>query len=131
MDLHHLQSLAHDINVAPDNFPLQRQVSKILEDRRKMAAGAMPLNWGFAETLAYASLLEAGYPVRLTGQDVGRGTFSHRHAVLHHQREEATYVPLSISPTTRRRSASTTPSCPRRRCWPSSTAMRPLHRRAW
>jgi 2-oxoglutarate dehydrogenase E1 component len=60
MDLHHLQSLAHDINVAPDNFPLQRQVSKILEDRRKMAAGAMPLNWGFAETLAYASLLEAG-----------------------------------------------------------------------
>jgi 2-oxoglutarate dehydrogenase E1 component len=94
MDLHHLQSLAHDINVAPDNFPLQRQVSKILEDRRKMAAGAMPLNWGFAETLAYASLLEAGYPVRLTGQDVGRGTFSHRHAVLHHQREEATYVPL-------------------------------------
>jgi 2-oxoglutarate dehydrogenase E1 component len=94
MDLHHLQTLAHDINVSPEGFPLQRQVSKILEDRRKMAAGAMALNWGFAETLAYASLLEAGYPVRLTGQDVGRGTFSHRHAVLHNQREEATYVPL-------------------------------------
>jgi 2-oxoglutarate dehydrogenase E1 component len=87
MDLHHLQTLAHDTNLAPDNFPLQRQVSKILEDRRKMAAGALPLNWGFAETLAYASLLEAGYPVRLTGQDVGRGTFSHRHAVLHNQRD--------------------------------------------
>jgi 2-oxoglutarate dehydrogenase E1 component len=80
--------------VAPENFPLQRQVSKILEDRRKMAAGAMPLNWGFAETLAYATLLEGGYPVRLTGQDVGRGTFSHRHAVLHNQKDESTWIPL-------------------------------------
>jgi 2-oxoglutarate dehydrogenase complex dehydrogenase (E1) component-like enzyme len=97
-----------------------------------MAAGAMPLNWGFAETLAYASLLEAGYPVRLTGQDVGRGTFSHRHAVLHNQREEATYVPLQhISRRPGGASASTTPCCPRRRCWPSSTATRPLRRRAW
>jgi len=94
MDLAHLQALAHDTNVAPENFPLQRQVTKILEDRRKMAAGALPLNWGFAETLAYATLLEAGYPVRLTGQDVGRGTFSHRHAVLHNQRSEQTLIPL-------------------------------------
>jgi 2-oxoglutarate dehydrogenase E1 component len=94
MDLHDLQSLAHAINVHPENLPLQRQVNKILEDRRKMAAGAMPLNWGFAETLAYATLLRAGYPVRLTGQDVGRGTFSHRHAVLHNQKDESTYIPL-------------------------------------
>jgi 2-oxoglutarate dehydrogenase E1 component len=89
-----LQALAHDTNVPPDNFPLQRQVAKILEDRRKMAAGAMPMNWGFAENLAYASLLQAGYPIRLTGQDVGRGTFSHRHAVLHNQKEGSAYVPL-------------------------------------
>jgi len=94
MDLHALQSLAHDTNTVPDGFPIHRQVAKILEDRRKMAAGAMPVNWGMAETLAYATLLQAGYPIRLTGQDVGRGTFSHRHAVLHHQKEEATYVPL-------------------------------------
>ncbi|MFN2328480.1 MAG: 2-oxoglutarate dehydrogenase E1 component [Chromatocurvus sp.] len=94
IDLHHLQALAQRTNQAPENLPLQRQVGKILEDRRKMAAGAMPINWGFAETLAYATLLEAGYPVRLTGQDVGRGTFSHRHAVLHHQKEEGTYIPL-------------------------------------
>lgn len=93
-NLHHLQTLAHATNVAPDNFPLARQVTKILEDRRKMAAGAMPLNWGFAETLAYASLLEEGYPVRLTGQDVGRGTFSHRHAVLHNQRDGGCLIPL-------------------------------------
>ncbi len=100
MEMQALQTLAHDINVAPDNVPLQRQVAKILEDRRKMAAGAMPINWGFAEVLAYASLLEGGYPVRLTGQDVGRGTFSHRHAVLHNQKDDSTYTPLQhISPT--------------------------------
>jgi 2-oxoglutarate dehydrogenase E1 component len=94
MNMQELQALAHDTNVPPDNFPLQRQVAKILEDRRKMAAGAMPMNWGFAENLAYASLLQAGYPIRLTGQDVGRGTFSHRHAVLHNQKEGSAYVPL-------------------------------------
>ena len=94
IDIHKLQTLAHDINVPPDNFPIQRQVAKILEDRRKMGAGAAPINWGFAETMAYASVLEAGYPVRLTGQDVGRGTFSHRHAVLHNQKEEGSYIPL-------------------------------------
>ena len=94
MDIHELQALGHDCNVPPDNFPLQRQVAKILEDRRKMAAGAMPMNWGFAENLAYASLLKEGYPVRLTGQDVGRGTFSHRHAVLHNQKTGKTYRPL-------------------------------------
>ncbi len=94
MDMQALQTLAHDTNVAPDNVPLQRQVAKILEDRRKMAAGAMPMNWGFAETLAYASLLDGGFPVRLTGQDVGRGTFSHRHAVLHNQKDDSTYIPL-------------------------------------
>ena len=94
MDLQAMQTLAQETNIPPDNFPLQRQVAKILEDRRKMAAGALPVNWGFAETLAYASVLQAGYPVRLTGQDVGRGTFSHRHAVLHNQKEEGVYVPL-------------------------------------
>ncbi len=94
MDMQALQSLAHETNVTPDGFPLQRQVSKILEDRRKMGAGAMPINWGFAENLAYASLLAEGYPVRLTGQDVGRGTFSHRHAVLHNQKDGNHYIPL-------------------------------------
>jgi 2-oxoglutarate dehydrogenase E1 component len=94
IDLQTLQSLAHEINQTPEGFPLQRQVGKILEDRRKMAAGALPLNWGAAETLAYATLLKAGYPVRLTGQDVGRGTFSHRHAVLHNQKDASLYVPL-------------------------------------
>ncbi|MEM9256157.1 MAG: 2-oxoglutarate dehydrogenase E1 component [Pseudomonadota bacterium] len=94
LDIQTLQTLGQESNTPPDNFPLQKQVAKILEDRRKMAAGAMPVNWGFAENLAYASMLQEGYPVRLTGQDVGRGTFSHRHAVLHNQKDGRAYVPL-------------------------------------
>ena len=92
--LQHLQHLAQEISASPEGFPLQRQVSKILEDRRKMAAGSLPINWGMAETLAYATLLDAGYPVRLTGQDVGRGTFSHRHAIFYNQKDGSRYVPL-------------------------------------
>ncbi len=56
--------------------------------------GATELNWGMAESLAYASILAEGYPVRITGQDVGRGTFSHRHAVLHDQKDATVYEPL-------------------------------------
>ena len=59
-----------------------------------MAAGALEINWGFAENMAYASLLAEGYPVRMTGQDIGRGTFSHRHAVLHAQNKPEVHVPL-------------------------------------
>ncbi len=92
--LDRLQDIAHQVNAVPEGFSLQRQVSKIIEDRVKMAAGAMPCNWGFGETMAYASLLAEGYPVRITGQDVGRGTFSHRHAVLHDQHDSGTYIPL-------------------------------------
>ena len=92
--LKHLQELAVRINTLPEGFPLQRQVQKIIEDRLQMASGALPINWGFAETLAYASILHQGIGVRMTGQDCGRGTFSHRHAVLHNQKTGDTYTPL-------------------------------------
>ena len=92
--LEQLQQLAQTVNQVPDGFVLQRQVMKIIEDRIKMAAGAMDGNWGFGETMAYATLLEQGYPVRITGQDVGRGTFSHRHAVLHDQGTSEVCIPL-------------------------------------
>ncbi|MBU2712945.1 2-oxoglutarate dehydrogenase E1 component [Zooshikella harenae] len=89
-----LQELAHKLCEIPEGIVLQRQVGKINDDRRKMAAGALAINWGFAETMAYATLLMEGHPVRITGQDVGRGTFSHRHAVLHSQKEDEVYIPL-------------------------------------
>ena len=89
-----LKLLSERVNQVPEGVAVHRVVKKLLADRLKMGAGAQEVNWGFAETMAYASLLDAGYPVRLTGQDVGRGTFSHRHAVLHNQRSGEAYVPL-------------------------------------
>lgn len=93
-DLKTLQELNQKLLQIPEGFVVQRQVAKILEDRGRMGAGAMPINWGFAETLAYATLLVEGHPVRITGQDVGRGTFSHRHAVLHNQKDASRHIPL-------------------------------------
>ena len=94
VEMKRLQRLAARMCEVPDGIDVQRQVAKIYEDRRKMQAGGLALNWGFAETLAYATLLDEGHPVRITGQDVGRGTFSHRHAVVHNQKDGSTYVPL-------------------------------------
>ena len=82
-----LQEVAHKICHIPDGIAVQRQVHKIYDDRRKMAGGALPINWGMAELLAYGTLLEQGHGIRLTGQDCGRGTFSHRHAVVHNQKK--------------------------------------------
>jgi 2-oxoglutarate dehydrogenase E1 component len=94
VDVSLLQSLGDKLCDYPDGFEVQKQVSKLVDDRRKMAAGALPLNWGMAESLAYATLLEEGYRVRISGQDSGRGTFSHRHSVLHNQKDGSEYVPL-------------------------------------
>ncbi|MCJ8168985.1 2-oxoglutarate dehydrogenase E1 component [Atopomonas sediminilitoris] len=93
-DLKTLQDLSQRLLKTPEGFVVQRQVSKIMEDRQKMTAGALPINWGFAETMAYATLLHDKHPIRLIGQDIGRGTFSHRHAVLHNQKDASVYVPL-------------------------------------
>jgi len=89
-----LQEVAKKLTAIPDGVVVQRQVQKIYQDRDKMTAGALPLNWGYAETLAFGTLLEQGYPIRITGQDSGRGTFSHRHAVIHSQKDGSTYIPL-------------------------------------
>ena len=82
------------ISSAPNNFDLQKQVSKLLNDRKKMNLGEIPVNWGFAENMAYATLLSEGYPIRFSGQDVRRGTFSHRHSVIHNQKDGNEYMPL-------------------------------------
>jgi len=89
-----LQSLAEKMCSYPESHPLQSRVQKIYADRIVMARGERPIDWGFAELLAYATLLDSGFRVRLTGQDSGRGTFFHRHAVLHNQKDASTYTPL-------------------------------------
>ncbi|HEY1458475.1 MAG TPA: 2-oxoglutarate dehydrogenase E1 component [Casimicrobiaceae bacterium] len=83
-----LKALAQKVTTLPDNFKVHPRVEKVIADRRAMGEGELPLDWGMGETLAYASLLDQGFGVRLSGQDSARGTFSHRHAVLHDQNRE-------------------------------------------
>jgi len=78
----------------PKDFNPHPKIKKILESRKKMASGEEPLDWSAAEALAFASLSVDGVPIRLTGQDSERGTFSHRHAVLHDFKDGHTYTPL-------------------------------------
>ncbi len=81
------------VDIPPDVKPHGR-VQRILDERHRMAAGEADMDWGFAETMAYASLLQEGHSVRLVGQDCGRGTFFHRHAVVHNQLNNREYTPL-------------------------------------
>jgi 2-oxoglutarate dehydrogenase E1 component len=98
LPLAELKHLAERLTDIPSQFKLHARVEKIIADRRLMGEGKLPLDWGMAENLAYASLLKDGYPVRISGQDSGRGTFFHRHAVLHDQNRErwneGIYIPL-------------------------------------
>ena len=89
-----LDALAKQINTIPAEITLHPRVAKIYDDRLKMAAGEQPGDWGFAENLAYATLLTQDYRLRLVGQDSGRGTFFHRHGVLHDQKTDQYYLPL-------------------------------------
>jgi 2-oxoglutarate dehydrogenase E1 component len=89
-----LIALGQRLQTLPSDLQLHARVANIMSSRAKMFAGQMPLDWGAAETLAYASLLDQGFPVRISGQDSGRGTFFHRHAVLHDLHSGRAYVPL-------------------------------------
>jgi len=90
-----IKSLAKKVCYIPEEIGVQKQVKKLMDDRGKMANGEIPLNWGMGETLAYATLLEEGHGIRMTGQDIGRGTFSHRHCVIHNQKNGESWVPLA------------------------------------
>jgi 2-oxoglutarate dehydrogenase E1 component len=96
--LDELKRLAERVTTVPDDFKLHPTVARVIDSRKQMAEGKLPVDWGMAETLSYASLLSNGYDVRLSGQDSGRGTFAHRHAVLHDQDRErwdqGSYIPL-------------------------------------
>ena len=89
-----IQRLTERFVQVPEDLELHPAVKRILADRSAMATGEKPMDWGYAETLAYASLLEDGYPVRISGQDSGRGTFFHRHAVIHNVANGETHLPL-------------------------------------
>lgn len=89
-----LQTLSHQLQQLPDGFELHPVVKRLMLEREKMASGEMPMNWGYAETMAYATLLHEGHGVRLSGQDSGRGTFAHRHAVLHDIQNGNIAIPL-------------------------------------
>ncbi len=87
--LKEIKRLAERLTDIPDNITLHSRVRKIIDDRRLMGQGSLPFDWGMAENMAYATLLVSGHGVRISGEDVGRSTFFHRHAVLHDQNREA------------------------------------------
>ena len=96
--LSELQRIGEKITSVPEGFTVHPLVNRLLNDRRAMVRGEARLDWGMGEHLAFATLVASGYPIRITGQDSGRGTFTHRHAVLHDQNRErwddGSYIPL-------------------------------------
>ena len=98
LPLAEIKRLAERLTAVPANFKVHPLVEKVLHDRAAMGRGEINVDWGMGEHLAYASLVASGYGVRLSGEDTGRGTFTHRHAVLHDQNREkwneGTYTPL-------------------------------------
>lgn len=94
-----LQALSIQLQTLPEGFQVHPVVKRLLAEREKMASGEIPMNWGYAETMAYATLLQEGHGVRLSGQDCGRGTFAHRHAVLHEAETGEVFVPLEHTAT--------------------------------
>jgi 2-oxoglutarate dehydrogenase E1 component len=93
-----IKRLSERLTAIPEGFVLHSRVKKIIEDRAAMGRGELPFDWGMGENLAYASLVAQGFNVRISGEDVGRGTFFHRHATLHDQKrerwDEGSYKPL-------------------------------------
>jgi 2-oxoglutarate dehydrogenase E1 component len=90
-----LRKVGHQITSLPEGIPFFRKIVKLQDDRREMIEKTGRLDWAMAELLAYGTLLKEGFPVRLTGQDTQRGTFSHRHSVLTVEDSEQTYIPLT------------------------------------
>lgn len=93
-----IQQLTDKVTSVPEGFGLHNTAKRVIEQRKAMAAGEQPFDWGMAETMAYASLVTGGTGVRISGEDSGRGTFSHRHAVLHDtnrcEAHDGIYIPL-------------------------------------
>ena len=95
IDLNILSNISNKINTVPSEVNIHKTINKILDNRKKTIEQGYGIDWATAESLAFGSLLEEGYPVRLVGQDTGRGTFSQRHSVLRNQLDNSRYVPLN------------------------------------
>ncbi len=98
VSMNELEILSQSLTTYPDKFTLQRQINTLMKARKEMAKGDRPLDWGFAETLAYASLLHEGHSLRMSGQDARRGTFSHRQSLLCDMESGESYMPLAHLP---------------------------------
>ena len=94
-DTNKLLKISEKINSSSDELNLHKTIVKILNNRKEAVKNGLNIDWSTAEALAFGSLLEEGYPVRLVGQDSGRGTFSQRHSVLRNQKDNSRYVPLN------------------------------------
>ncbi|RJX74221.1 2-oxoglutarate dehydrogenase E1 component [Vibrio sinensis] len=94
-EMKRLVELGNRLCQYPESHKLQSRVNKLYNDRTAMMSGEKAIDWGMAETLAYATLVDDGKRIRLSGQDSGRGTFFHRHSVLHNQSDASTYIPLA------------------------------------
>ena len=94
-DTKKLLEISEKINSSSDDLNLHKTIVKILNNRKEVVKSGHNIDWSTAESLAFGSLLEEGYPVRLVGQDSGRGTFSQRHSVLRNQKDNSRYVPLN------------------------------------
>jgi 2-oxoglutarate dehydrogenase E1 component len=94
-DMKRLVELGQRLCAYPESHKLQSRVNKLYNDRTAMISGEKAVDWGMAETLAYATLVDDGKRIRISGQDSGRGTFFHRHSVLHNQNDASTFVPLA------------------------------------
>ncbi len=95
VEMKRLQELARRISSVPEAIEMQSRVAKIYRDRAEIASGNKPFYWGVAETLAYATLVDEGISIRISGEDASRGIFFHRHAVVHNQKNSSVYVPLA------------------------------------